>query len=133
MKKILTCLLFISLAVALSLTAFSLGQTAQAEEGTPATYFIETEEEFLAFHKKMIVGSCGNDTYILTSDIYLDRLYAEGKKLGTPTSTATPDDSTFNSLSFKGTFDGRGHAIVGLREPLAYLVDTVGSIKNLQL
>lgn len=133
MKKILTCVLFISLAVALSLTAFSLGQTAQAEEVTPATYFIETEEEFLAFHKKMIVGSCGNDTYILTSDIYLDRLYAEGKKLGTPTSTATPDDSTFNSLSFKGTFDGRGHAIVGLREPLAYLVDTVGSIKNLQI
>ena len=133
MKKIFTLVLLLSVVVALALTAFSVGQTARAEEITPTTYFIETEEEFLDFHQKLIRGECGNDTYILTSDIYLDRLYAGGKKLGVPTSLAEPGETEIGYFGFNGTFDGRGHAIVGLKEPFAYIIGENGRVKDLQL
>ena len=126
MKKLLLTFIFVLLIVAVGVsTTLGVDNTlATAEENTPYTVnYIETEEDFMDFIK---TGRYTANKYILTSDIYLDRLYAEGGKLGT---TASGDDL----LAFEGNFDGRGHAIVGLKEPLFDTIGEEGVINDLLL
>ncbi len=128
MKKLLLTLVFVLLIVAVGAHA-TLGwdntpATAEEVTATDNYIFIETEADFLDF---MTIGrytATENDVYVLTSDIYLDRLYAGGGKLGTTSNSG----ATFN-----GTFDGRGHAIVGLKEPLFDIIGESGVVDDLLL
>ena len=125
MKKFLFVFALLTLIVAVGITAVNFGSGGEALAEINAIpesnlYYIDSEADFMDFIES---GRFSVHTYILLTDIYLDRLYDGGGKLGTRTDGA----------EFKGVLDGREHAIVGLKEPL---FDTIGSsavVKNLQL
>ncbi|MBQ8177690.1 MAG: hypothetical protein IJ033_00705, partial [Clostridia bacterium] len=129
MKKslLLVALLLLVVATGVCTALGSADIVTQAEENstTPTVTYVETEEDFLAFATNRYLASEG-DKFILTSDIYLDRFYAESRTL---------KSLEYNSknIAFNAIFDGRGHAVVGLKESLFSIIGESGVVKNLQL
>ena len=128
MKKSLFIVLLSLLIVATGVcTLFGMeGAPILAEEEAPTVTYIETEQDFLDFLALRHVAKAG-DKYILTSDIFLTRFYDGGAKLNTVTQKDRED------YAFKASFDGRGHAIVGLKESLFATIGETGEVKDLQL
>ena len=106
MKKSFLVVILSFLIVATGVcTLYGWNNSTTYAEGETVVHDIETEQDFLDF-LSFRGGAKEGEKYILTSDLYLSRFYDSGYQIKR------------NEESFKGIFEGRGHAIVGLRESL---------------
>ena len=125
MKKILFLLILLIAALAVT-SCVGFGERGiDASAAEARTVYIDTEEDFTDFVLDSVSSGAAGTTYVLRTDIYLDRYYASGGK-------------TFYINIVDVTFDGRGHAIVGYRNTSenAFFVNNVsggGVLKNLNL
>ena len=125
MKKILFLLILLIAALAVT-SCVGFGERGiDASAAEARTVYIDTEEDFTDFVLESVSSGAAGTTYVLRTDIYLDRYYASGGK-------------TFYINIVDVTFDGRGHAIVGYRNTSenAFFVNNVsggGVLKNLNL
>ena len=125
MKKILFLLILLIAALAVT-SCVGFGERGiDASAAEARTVYIDTEEDFTDFVLDSVDSGAAGTTYVLRTDIYLDRYYASGGK-------------TFYINIVDVTFDGRGHAIVGYRNTSenAFFVNNVsagGVLKNLNL
>lgn len=110
-KKLLPILISVFFVLTLAICA-SVDLSAYAADGvttdsvTDGTIkYIDSEADFLEMMK---MGSASSDTYIMRTDVYLDRYYAE-------------NDADLKLTEFSGTLLGRGHAIVGLTVTPSYV------------
>ncbi len=128
MKKFALSLLLVLIVAALGVaTVFAFDYPSFEVNAETETFVIETEEDFLSLYAKGVADKDNGTTNLnvnveLATDIYLSRYYAGGS-------------TTLNtsSLSIAGTFNGRGHAIVGLKNTLFASITATGSVKNLRL
>ena len=100
-KKLTPILIFFSFILTLSLCScvdFSAAASEVTPEESASVVYVDSEADFL---EMLNYGGIYGGTYILRTDIYLDRYYAENDVL--------------KFSYFSGTLDGRGHAIVGFR------------------
>lgn len=110
-KKLLPILISVFFVLTLALCA-SVDLSAYAADGvttdsvTDGTIkYIDSEADFLDMMRR---GATSSDTYIMRTDVYLDRYYAE-------------NDADLKLTEFSGTLLGRGHAIVGLTVTPSYV------------
>ena len=125
MKKILFLLILLIAALAVTSCVGFGNRGIDASAAEARTVYIDTEEDFTDFVLDSVSSGAAGTTYVLRTDIYLDRYYASGGK-------------TFYINIVDVTFDGRGHAIVGYRNTSenAFFVNNVsagGVLKNLNL
>ena len=125
MKKILFLLILLIAALAVTSCVGFGNRGIDASAAEARTVYIDTEEDFTDFVLESVGSGAAGTTYVLRTDIYLDRYYASGGK-------------TFYINIVDVTFDGRGHAIVGYRNTSenAFFVNNVsagGVLKNLNL
>ncbi len=121
MKKSFLVVILSLLIVATGVcTLYGWNNSTTYAEGETVVHYIETEQDFLDF-LSFRGGAKEGEKYILTSDLYLSRFYDSGYQIKR------------NEESFKGIFEGRGHAIVGLRESLFSTIGETGVVNNLQL
>ena len=122
MKKFVLSLVLVLLVVAVMISTV-FAETTPAEANSDL-FIIECEEDFLTFVKDLKIYGQAKGKYLLNTDIYLDRYYEKSNELL----------GIFGiGLPFEGSFDGRGHAIVGLKEPLFHTISEGAEVKNLQL
>lgn len=114
-KKLLPILISVFFVLSLALCA-SVDLSAYAADGvttdsvTDGTIkYIDSEADFLEMMK---MGATSSDTYIMRTDVYLDRYYAE-------------NDADLKLAEFSGTLLGRGHAIVGYTATPTYVAYSV--------
>lgn len=114
-KKLLPILISVFFVLTLALCA-SVDLSAYAADGVAADSvtdgtikYIDSEADFLEMMK---MGSASSDTYIMRTDVYLDRYYAE-------------NDADLKLAEFSGTLLGRGHAIVGYTATPTYVAYSV--------
>ena len=125
MKKILFLLILLIAALAVT-SCVGFGERGiDASAAEARTVYIDTEEDFTDFVLESVSSGAAGTTYVLRTDIYLDRYYASGGK-------------AFYINIIDVTFDGRGHAVVGYRNTSenAFFVNNVsggGVLKNLNL
>lgn len=123
MKKILLLLILLAAAISVSSCVdFGDGKLDAFAAEQPIVY-IDTEADFIEFTNYASVNP--GTRYVLRTDIYLDRYYAEGGR-------------NFSLILNGVSLDGRGHAVVGYRNTsvYAYFVNSVsqdGAIKDLKL
>ena len=120
MKKIiLTCVIL--LLVAMTAVSAVLAHAPAGSERADAeseTVYIDSEEAFLRYVMNGVLD--GSKNYVLTTDIYLDRYYLDR-------------DVRSEGFDFNGALDGRGHAIIGLKEALFGTLFESAVVKNLNL
>ena len=125
MKKILFLLILLIAALAVT-SCVGFGERGiDASAAEARTVYIDTEEDFTDFVLDSVSSGAAGTTYVLRTDIYLDRYYASGGK-------------AFYINIVDVTFDGRGHAVVGYKNSSenAFFVNYVsggGVLKNLNL
>ena len=125
MKKILFLLILLIAALAVT-SCVGFGERGiDASAAEARTVYIDTEEDFTDFVLESVSSGAAGTTYVLRTDIYLDRYYASGGK-------------AFYINIIDVTFDGRGHAVVGYKNSSenAFFVNYVsggGVLKNLNL
>lgn len=125
MKKILFLLILLIAALAVT-SCVGFGERGiDASAAEARTVYIDTEEDFTDFVLDSVDSGAAGTTYVLRTDIYLDRYYASGGK-------------AFYINIIDVTFDGRGHAVVGYKNSSenAFFVNYVsggGVLKNLNL
>ena len=125
MKKILFLLILLIAALAVT-SCVGFGERGiDASAAEARTVYIDTEEDFTDFVLDSVSSGAAGTTYVLRTDIYLDRYYASGGK-------------AFYINIVDVTFDGRGHAVVGYKNSSenAFFVNNVsagGVLKNLNL
>lgn len=114
-KKLLPILISVFFVLTLSICA-SVDLSAYAADGvttdsvTDGTIkYIDSEADFLDMMRR---GATSSDTYIMRTDVYLDRYYAE-------------NDADLKLAEFSGTLLGRGHAIVGYTATPTYVAYSV--------
>lgn len=114
-KKLLPILISVFFVLTLAICA-SVDLSAYAADGVAADSvadgtikYIDSEADFLEMMK---TGSASSDTYIMRTDVYLDRYYAE-------------NDVDLKLAEFSGTLLGRGHAIVGYTATPTYVAYSV--------
>lgn len=114
-KKLLPILISVFFVLTLALCA-SVDLSAYAADGvttdsvTDGTIkYIDSEADFLDMMRR---GATSSDTYIMRTDVYLDRYYAE-------------NDADLKLAEFSGTLLGRGHAIVGYTATPTYVAYSV--------
>lgn len=110
-KKLLPILISVFFVLTLALCA-SVDLSAYAADGVAADSvtdgtikYIDSEADFLDMMRR---GATSSDIYIMRTDVYLDRYYAE-------------NDADLKLAEFSGTLLGRGHAIVGLTVTPSYV------------
>lgn len=110
-KKLLPILISVFFVLTLALCA-SVDLSAYAADGVTTDSvkdgtikYIDSEADFLEMMRR---GATSSDTYIMRTDVYLDRYYAE-------------NDADLKLAEFSGTLLGRGHAIVGLTVTPSYV------------
>lgn len=110
-KKLLPILISVFFVLTLALCA-SVDLSAYAADGVTADSvtdgtikYIDSEADFLDMMRR---GATSSDTYIMRTDVYLDRYYAE-------------NDADLKLAEFSGTLLGRGHAIVGYTATPTYV------------
>lgn len=114
-KKLLPILISVFFVLTLSICA-SVDLSAYAADGVAADSvtdgtikYIDSEADFLDMMRR---GATSSDTYIMRTDVYLDRYYAE-------------NDADLKLAEFSGTLLGRGHAIVGYTATPTYVAYSV--------
>lgn len=125
MKKILFLLILLIAALAVTSCVGFGNPGIDASAAEARTVYIDTEEDFTDFVLDSVSSGAAGTTYVLRTDIYLDRYYASGGK-------------AFYINIIDVTFDGRGHAVVGYKNSSenAFFVNYVsegGVLKNLNL
>lgn len=123
MKKILPLLILLAAAISVSSCVDFGGGKLDAFAAEQPIVYIDTEADFIEFTNYASVNP--GTRYVLRTDIYLDRYYAEGGR-------------NFSLILNGVSLDGRGHAVVGYRNTsvYAYFVNSVsqdGAIKDLKL
>lgn len=114
-KKLLPILISVFFVLTLAICA-SVDLSAYAADGVTADSvtdgtikYIDSEADFLDMMRR---GATSSDTYIMRTDVYLDRYYAE-------------NDADLKLAEFSGTLLGRGHAIVGYTATPTYVAYSV--------
>ena len=114
-KKLLPILISVFFVLTLAICA-SVDLSAYAADGVAADSvtdgtikYIDSEADFLDMMRR---GATSSDTYIMRTDVYLDRYYAE-------------NDADLKLAEFSGTLLGRGHAIVGYTATPTYVAYSV--------
>lgn len=114
-KKLLPILISVFFVLTLAICA-SVDLSAYAADGVAADSvtdgtikYIDSEADFLDMMRR---GATSSDTYIMRTDVYLDRYYAE-------------NDADLKLTEFSGTLLGRGHAIVGYTATPTYVAYSV--------
>lgn len=101
--------LTLAICASVDLSAYAAGGVA-ADSVTDGTIkYIDSEADFLDMMRR---GATSSDTYIMRTDVYLDRYYAE-------------NDADLKLAEFSGTLLGRGHAIVGYTATPTYVAYSV--------
>ena len=120
MKKIiLTCVILLLVAMtAVSAVLAHAPASSERADAESETVYIDSEEAFLRYVMNGVLDDSKN--YVLTTDIYLDRYYLDR-------------DVRSEGFDFNGALDGRGHAIIGLKEALFGTLFESAVVKNLNL
>ncbi len=126
MKKLTLSFVLVLLIVAIGVATVFAFKDSPEVHAVGETVVLETEGDFLNLKNYVDAEGNLNVNVELATDIYLSRYYAEGKS-----SLLT------SSMTLKGVFDGRGHAIVGLKSNLFKNIGatdcTTAKVENLQL
>lgn len=125
MKKILFLLIVLIAALSVSSCVNFDTRGIDASAAENSVVYIDTEKDFTDFVLNSLGSGAAGTTYVLRTDIYLDRYYESGGK-------------NFYLNIIDVTLDGRGHAVVGYRNSSenAFFVNYVsagGVLKDLNL
>ena len=115
MALLATCLIFPGVVSAENEETIAVwnGETAKpTDSDNDGVYEINTPEE-LAF----VVKNGGGNSYILTTDLYLNDPAAVDWSTGTVNEGFEPHE-WFEEAAFVGTFDGDGHIVYGIYYPV---------------
>lgn len=101
--------LTLAICASVDLSAYAAGGVAADSVADGTIKYIDSEADFLDMMRR---GATSSDTYIMRTDVYLDRYYAE-------------NDADLKLAEFSGTLLGRGHAIVGYTATPTYVAYSV--------